>query len=124
MNSTPDSIIYINMSKWYLLLLFAAICSYVGYMSGYPLRFNYVETQCTIENTGIGFQECSGDRCFDGSVMYVHHLRGETYNVWITRVPPTKDQMYISELLRETYPLGTKLRCYYNPLDPFDLYTA
>jgi len=112
------------MSKWYLLLLFVGICAYVGYMSTYPLKFNYVETGCVIENSGIGFRECNGDRCYDGSVMYTHHLKGERYDVWITRVPPTQDQFYISNQLRDRYPLGTKVRCYYNPLDPWDLYTA
>jgi len=112
------------MSKWYLLLLFAGICAYVGYMSTYPLKFNYVGTECVIENSGIGFRKCNNDeQCYDGSVMYTHNVNGDRYDVWITRVPPTKDQMYISNYLRDKYPLGTKVRCYYNPLDPWDLYT-
>ena len=126
MHSVSYWTISFMMSKWWLLVLFAGIVTYVAYMSGFPMKYNFVETTCVITNTGIRMADCNGVRCYEGDVCYTYRVKDSTYNTWVNVIKHgaaySFNQLAISELLRKKYTLGETVKCYYDPLNPDSIY--
>ena len=111
------------MFKLSLFGIFVFICSYVAYMSNFKLKYNYTKTQCQIQNLGISLvrnynnHDNQNIKYYDGSVMYIHG----NYYKWITVIYSNTNQLYISNYLRENYPIGKNVTCYYNSLNLHDI---
>ena len=121
-----------------IFIMPALLLLFLGYYAGIAWNGDSVKTTCMIYAHDVTQDRCSyqcgctssttGARhcntcyrtCFDGSIEVWYQVNDNTYKKWFEVYSNDNSETYVKSKLRDKYPIGNEIDCFYDKNNPFD----